>query len=340
MKISLCVIFLMVFGTSELVAQQINARWELKETPVKASLRGLSVCSDEVVWASGSRGTWLQTIDGGESWNHGIIAGLDSVDFRSIHAFNEKVAVAVSAGEPAVIYKTTDGGVTWELKSTQSPPAFLDGIHFVDKKRGYVFGDPVDGKWMFLVTEDGGDNWKRIDQAPNVTEGEAGFAASGSSMVALKNSIWIGSGGKESKIWQSLDRGNTWESYTSPLLQGKPSQGIFAICLVENQRIVAVGGDYLKPEEKGGTSGMFQLGQKSWQTSDASPNGYRSGVTYLKGKKWVIAVGPNGGDISLDQGDTWTSFSGESFHAVKSDSKGRSVWASGAGGRIGKLNFQ
>ena len=77
---------------------------------MKASLRGLSVVTAEIAWASGSSGTWLRTIDGGETWENGVIAGLDTVDFRSLHAFDALTAIAVSAGQPAVIYKTIDGG--------------------------------------------------------------------------------------------------------------------------------------------------------------------------------------------------------------------------------------
>ena len=58
-----------------------NLQWKEIETPVKASLRGLSPVSALICWASGSGGTWLKTLDGGSTWEHGVIAGLDSLDF-------------------------------------------------------------------------------------------------------------------------------------------------------------------------------------------------------------------------------------------------------------------
>ena len=70
--------------------------WNSFQTPGKASLRGLSPISDQVCWASGSGGTWLKTEDGGVSWQAGTVAGLDTVDFRSIHAFDAQTAVAAS----------------------------------------------------------------------------------------------------------------------------------------------------------------------------------------------------------------------------------------------------
>jgi hypothetical protein len=80
--------------------------WKQFQAPGKASLRGLAPISDQVCWASGSGGTWLKTEDGGASWQTGTVAGLDTVDFRSIHAFDSKTAVVASAGQPAVIYRT------------------------------------------------------------------------------------------------------------------------------------------------------------------------------------------------------------------------------------------
>ena len=43
-------------------------RWEPQDSGVKVSLRGLSVASPEVAWASGENGTILRTTDGGLNW--------------------------------------------------------------------------------------------------------------------------------------------------------------------------------------------------------------------------------------------------------------------------------
>lgn len=215
--------------------------WEIKETPVEASLRGISAVTSEIAWASGSGGTWLRTIDEGKTWDHGVIAGLDTVDFRSIHAFDALTAIAVSAGQPAVIYKTIDGGKNWVLKHTESEMAFLDGISFADDKRGYVFGDPIDGKWMILETLNQGENWYPVANLPQAAVGEAGFAASGSSFLAKGNNLWLGSGGKESNLLWSTDEGKTWEKFSSPLAQGEASQGIFSITEIGEGEIFCVG---------------------------------------------------------------------------------------------------
>lgn len=313
--------------------------WEIKVTPVEASLRGLSAVTSEIAWASGSGGTWLRTIDGGKTWENGVIAGLDTVDFRSIHAFDALTAIAVSAGQPAVIYKTTDGGQNWILKHTESEKAFLDGISFADDKRGYVFGDPVDGKWMILHTFNQGESWYPVANLPEAAEGEAGFAASGSSFLADGNNLWLGSGGKEANLYLSADEGKTWEKFSSPLVQGEASQGIFSITQIGEGEVFCVGGDYALPDSTSGNASLFLSARKEWVKIQKSPAGYRSGVVYFSEFQWVLTVGPGGSDFSSDGGINWSSFSTEGFHSIRLGHTEASVWASGSNGKIGRLSF-
>lgn len=313
--------------------------WEIIATPVDASLRGLSAVTSEIAWASGSGGTWLRTIDGGQTWENGVVAGLDTVDFRSIQGFDALTAIAVSAGQPAVIYKTIDGGQTWVLKHQESEKAFLDGMSFVDDKRGYVFGDPVDGKWMILQTVNQGESWYPVSNLPEAAEGEAGFAASASSFLAEGANLWLGSGGKEANLYRSTDEGETWDKFSSPLLQGEASQGIFSITQIGEGEVYCVGGDYTLLDSTSGNAGLFLSEGKEWVTIQKSPSGYRSGVIYFPKLKWVLAVGPGGSDFSSDGGINWLNFSKEGFHSIRLGHAEGSVWASGSNGKIGRLSF-
>lgn len=313
--------------------------WEVLDTPVKSSLRGLSPVTDEIVWASGSNGTWLRTLDAGKTWDYGVIAGLDTVDFRSIHAFNAESAVAVSAGQPAVIYKTTDGGNSWNLVHQEGEHAFLDGISFTSETVGYVIGDPENDKWTVLQTNNQGDSWYAMLNTPDAVVGEAAFAASATSLLAKDGSIYIGTGGAESNLHFSSDDGTTWEKFPSPLTQGESSQGIFSIASMTDGEIISVGGDYLDETNSSKNAAIFMADKKEWVTSESSPNGYRSGVIYFPKHQWVIAVGPTGSDYSEDGGLNWSTFSKEGFHAVKIGKVESCIWASGADGKIGKLKF-
>jgi photosystem II stability/assembly factor-like uncharacterized protein len=331
MKLS-TLLFLGLFWAG--MSQAQNLQWKEFNTPVKASLRGLSPVSGQVCWASGTGGTWLKTTDGGETWEHGVIAGLDSVDFRSIQAFDSNTAVVASAGQPALILRTKNGGKTWEKVHDEGLEAFFDGISFLKRKRGFVIGDPVNGNWMILETLDGGRNWKSLENLPPSESGEAAFAASASSLIVTKSGLIFGTGGTVSNLYFYDFPNQIWNKVKTPMLQGEASQGIFAISMT-GSGILAVGGDYTRPDFR--DKNAFKYGVDTFVIPLVFPHGYRSGLAYYYREKYTLAVGPSGSDYSRDEGLTWENFSSTGYHAVMVSVDGKSVWASGSQGRIGIL---
>ena len=169
------------------------------------SLRGLSVVDDTVAWASGSMGWTARSINGGKTWIWKQIPGYENLDFRDIEAFSANRALLLSAGTPAVILLTTDGGSVWkEVYRNNSPEIFLDGMDFWDANRGLIYGDPIKGKLVLLKTSNGGVNWENISQnnTINLMVGEASFAASGTAIRCdSKGNTWIATGGSKSRIF-------------------------------------------------------------------------------------------------------------------------------------------
>jgi len=133
--------------------------WIAQSSNTTASLRGVSAVSPAVVWASGAGGTYLRTLDGGATWHAAVVPGAGDPDFRSVHALDRHTAWVMSSGPGAKsrIYKTADDGAHWSLLYT-NPDAggFFDALAFWDARRGIVLGDPVDGQFVILTTEDGG----------------------------------------------------------------------------------------------------------------------------------------------------------------------------------------
>jgi photosystem II stability/assembly factor-like uncharacterized protein len=214
--------------------------WTESATGSTASLRGLSVAtttSGTAIWAAGAKGTVLRSLDHGVSWLSTGPSEFPELEFRSIHAWSSMEAVIASAGTPAVILRTADGGLHWETVHRDSnPAAFFDGLRFHDDSRGVIFGDPIDGKFVVLRSEDRGRKWIAIDPdrlAP-IRAGEAGFAASNSAMLAHGNgSIWIGTGGavnSSSRVHASTNFGETWQVADCPL-PSNASSGIFFYCV-------------------------------------------------------------------------------------------------------------
>ena len=131
--------------------------WELSSTGSTARLRGLDAVSRTVVWASGSGGTVLRTVDGGRTWRQVGPPGTADLQFRDIDAFDARRAVVLSIGEgdQSRIYATTDGGATWtETFRNTDPRAFYDCMAYFDRRHGLALSDPVDGRFRILSTVD------------------------------------------------------------------------------------------------------------------------------------------------------------------------------------------
>src|SRR3954465_15869953 len=140
-----------------------HAQWVVQVSPVDVELRGLSVVSPRVVWASGQRGTVLRTVDAGAHWTHDTIPGAGALDLRAIAATSATTAHAISIADSSRIYRTTDGGRSWSRRwSATRKGTFLDAIRFWDASHGIAMSDPVEGRFLLLTTSDGGDSWQEI----------------------------------------------------------------------------------------------------------------------------------------------------------------------------------
>jgi len=314
--------------------------WEPLKTETTASFRGLSVVNDRVVWASGTRGTVIRSGDGGDSWTVDSVPGAATLDFRAIHALNERVAhVAATAGR---IWRTTDGGRTWSPRYQASDTTmFLDAIVFADDRFGLALGDPIGGRFVILVTRDGGDTWSEapVSSRPAAAEGEAAFAASGTSLVfAGVRHAWLGTGGSAARVFRSGDGGATWAVSESTIPARAGSGGVFSVAFADSLHGVVVGGDYERPDSARGTAAFTVDGGVTWQPSAGFPRGYRSGVAMqrLGAELIAIAVGTTGSDLSRDGGRTWSPLDGTAFNAIQFAPSGV-AFAVGGRGRVARL---
>ena len=335
---------------AEPMSQQAPAKrapvWELVEVDCKqASLRGLHVLDSKHIFASGTKGTVVHSVDGGANWSVQSIVGAEELDFRDIHAIDANNILIISAGTPARIYRSENGCKTWtKVLERADPKFFFDAIDFWDQQTGIVMGDPIEGKLCLFKTVDGGTTWKPLESAPQTNPGEAGFAASGTNAITVgKNRLLIALGGatentspNSSRVLMSEDRGATWTVAKVPIKRS-PSAGIFSLHFAGEQDVIAVGGDYKNQDTVDGTLARSTDGGKAWTSikSQHGLTGYRSCISSASHGN-LIAVGPNGTDGSFDSGESWTRLSDEGFHAIDFSTDGKTGWATGAVGRIAK----
>ena len=218
-------LFLLIFNVC--FGQTVTQQQRGKPT----SIRGLSVVDDSVAWLSGSKGAVAVTRNGGKTWDWQQVKGFEKADFRDIEAFSDKEAIIMSSGTPALILKTTDGGANWQVKYKNTDTAyFFDAMDFADKNHGMVLGDPIKGKFLLMETNNGGESWTAVDDAPAALPGEAAFAASGT-CLRLNGLITIVTGGGSSRVLMSPDNPKkVWMPVKLPTLtNGKQSRGAFSI---------------------------------------------------------------------------------------------------------------
>lgn len=274
----------------------------------KPSLRGVDVVDKNIAWVSGSKATFARSIDGGKTWLSGKIGNDTLLDFRDIHAFSAESAIAISAGSPARIYKTVDGGKTWDLRYENTDSlVFFDSFDFCDEMHGVACSDPVNGNFLFIMTNNGGMTWYPIDTTilPKPQGHEAGFAASGTSVVcSLDGTILFGTGGDAVRTIRSGNFGNTWDALQTPIKSGA-SYGIYTICPIENSSYIAAGGCWEKPDEAIQNVAISSDAGKNWTLTKTFPSGFCSCIRYLKKSKSIVTCGTNGADMSKDMGNTW-----------------------------------
>ncbi len=327
----------------------LSFNWELLDSINNTSFRGISVPDEKTVWVTGSGGTFMRTVNGGETWYSDTIPGYGNIDFRDVEAFDSLTAIVMGIANPAVILRTEDGGNTWEkVFYKKLDGIFLNSMVFLDKKNGFLVGDPIDGRFYLLKTTNGGKSWEELPKSscPLAENGEYMFAASGSCISGMHPSrIWFVSGGSMARVFYSVDNGIHWEVVNTPIMSGLQSTGIFSVLFTDQEKGFCIGGDYSKPDSTGITFIFTRDGGLSWQQAKNMPAGYRSCIKQLliDGKSVIIAVG-RGGCGYLEDPDNleahWKQISPLGFYTLDVDPAGKVAWAAGANGRLGKLNVK
>jgi len=318
----------------------VHAQWQQQQIGTDADFRGLSVTSAKIAWVSGTRGTFGRTTDGGATWSAASVPEAEKLDFRDVEAFGETTAYLLSAGpgENSRIYKTTNGGKSWSLQFKNSDPdGFFDALAFWDEKNSIALGDPVNGHFQLIMTDDGGAHWKQLpaETTPPALSKEGAFAASGTCLVTHgEKDVWFCTGGaKTARVFHSDDSGKTWTVSDTPIMAGVESAGIFSIAFRDPSHGMIVGGDYRKHNQSGATAASTADAGKTWTLID-NQFPFRSSIAWAK-DRWV-AVGTSGSSASDAHGTQWELLDRENYNSVAFTSTGEG-WAVGPKGRIAKF---
>ena len=220
---------------------------------------------------------------------------------------------------------------------------------------------------------DGGDTWTRLDSnnlfALSDGHGKPAqfiFAASNSSLIeiARHNLIVFAEGGEIASLGllEMIDHpvsticktSCTMAGGSNVPLKGGPTAGAFSIAAKDpdptDPMLVVVGGDFAKPDDQAGTaagctrnSNLLIATTFVCEAPQTPPHGYRSAVAYDDATKIWITVGPNGTDVSTDDGRNWRAVHPDA--AINEQTDADRNWNAlslpfvvGPHGRIGKLD--
>jgi photosystem II stability/assembly factor-like uncharacterized protein len=329
------VLFVPFAGINSTLAQKVTVLQQGRST----SLRGLSVVSDKIAWVSGSKGHVASTKDGGRTWNWQQVKGFEASDFRDIEAFSDKEAIIMSSGTPALILKTLDGGLSWQVKyHNRDTSVFFDAMDF-KSKYGCIMGDPINNRFVIFETFDKGATWKQKDplRSPMAKPGEAAFAASGTCFTINKsglmrnNELMLVSGGSATNVMYALSTDKKWIEQAVPITHGTSSAGAFSV-VTDGSHWIVVGGDYTHDQRTDSTACYSDNAGKTWKIAKATP-GFQSCVEYISGSKY-LSTGTSGTFYTKDGGLTWAKIDANSFNVCNKAKSGKLVLLVGNNGRI------
>jgi len=276
----------------------------------KISCRALAIDGNKV-WYSANQGKYgyISLVD---STDFSAVVAKENLklEFRSIAQTSQSIFI-LSVANPALLYKIdkeTKQIVLVYQENTEK--VFYDSMLFMNNQEGIAIGDPTSVCPSIITTNDGGTTWKKrsCDTLPNFADGEAFFAASNTNLVYKNNTLIMVSGGKKSRAFTSKDKGENWQIFETPIVQGNVMTGIFTADFYDENTGFIAGGNYEKPFQNFQNKAFTTNGGKTWAlVAENEGFGYASCVQYLpySAGKAILEVGANGVFYSRDGGKKW-----------------------------------
>lgn len=166
-----------------------------------------------------------RSLDGGATWQHMGLAGTRFIHRLAVHPNNPDIVFVAAPGhrwgpnEERGLFRTTDGGLTWEKVLYINENTGVVEVAMEDNGRvlyaaayqrrrhawGNLTGGPDSGIYRSM---DGGTTWKKLGGGlPEGILGKTGIAIAKSS----PNVVYASIGDVDGGLYRSEDRGETWD---------------------------------------------------------------------------------------------------------------------------------
>lgn len=304
------------------VSAQTGA-WTRQRVGSLAWLHAVFFLDENHGWAAGSRGTLLETTDGGKSWQAkapptpDVLRDIYFSDDQSGWLLCDANVYELKGKEDPRTYlmQTTDGGETWKrinIRGIDVDTRLVRAV-FSPGGRGWAFGEAG----TIFTTRDSGASWGRL---PSPTR----HLLLGGTFIDEDRGWLVGAG---ATIIQTSDGGETWHlsRVTEP---GRNVVRFAATSFVDNRLGWAVGSE--------GTIYRTTNGGRTWQQQNSGVTADLLDVKFLDAVEgW--AVGAEGTIIyTSDGGLRWTAEQSGTEHPLERIffSDRRHGWAVGFGGTV------
>ena len=152
--------------------QPVSTEWTTQTNPLNSRMCGaIKFVSATQGWMSISPGGLIHTLDGGTNWTETLLNNTDVIwslaEAPNVSFINPSTGWVLKSfgtegnSQGVVVYKTNDGGATWQRKVlSQTTGDFGYKIQFVDANNGWlIIFNFTSGIPTYLKTTDGGNNW-------------------------------------------------------------------------------------------------------------------------------------------------------------------------------------
>jgi len=238
-----------------------GATWIDQGLPITDELRSVCFVDASHGWATGVRpihydsfgdaDNWEASIwhtDDGAIWaqqsdpdNVSILHDVDFIDTQRGWAVGAKYTGDDQYGHPehaAVVYHTSDGGLTWEELYSPELEITFTAVDLVDANHGWVAGLPTSSSvtsGTVFSTSDGGETWERHEPGGSIDDPLWDIQFLDQDRGYAVGANYIGAWGPP--VWRTLDGGETWEKV---LMDRHENDGLFGLTVMED-RVIALG---------------------------------------------------------------------------------------------------
>ena len=277
--------------------------------------RAITFVNSDAVIVAGPKGVFCGRFFGGDGVEQPSLAGAE--DIRDIHLFNNGTIALLNSGDTAKIYIVGfngEQGVVFD-----STGVFLDGFDFWDEENGIAYGDPVKNEFFLITTSTAGRIWKPLSpqSLPEILNKEAGFAASGTGLQCIGDSVvYFATGMADTaRLFCSYDRGENWIAKNTPVKSGD-SYGIYSIYFWSETEGIIIGGSWKETDYNKKICYYTADGGDTWINRSKGLGGYTSCVQGNEKGTCIFATGDEGTYYTLDKGQTWQMLSERSYYSI------------------------